>query len=635
VHLDFRQKGVSAGLVAMLGVTLWVLWPGINGPFLFDDFPNFENLNQLGCRFDRLSVGTYLAVFTGTPGRPLAALSFLLNDCSWPSDAMRGFKLTNLLLHLLTGIMVFGLGRALAHARGFARADWIALLAAAIWLLSPINVSAVFLTVQRMTILGGLFLFGAMWAYVCLLSKSTTVPRAIVSSTVLATGTLLAFLCKENGALAPLLALVLHATLLRPTLAALPPWPRRLLWMAPTIAVVLLAAVLTVQWPHIADFSSRPFTQAERLWTEGRILVTYLALIVIPQLSSSSLYNDNYPLSYGWLDPASTLLSWAAIVILLCVAFMLRRKQPVFAFMILWFFAGHILESTALSLELYFEHRNYVPLFGIAFAVSVAVLRLTGKLRRPALIGIGLWLLLAAGLSNLQSQVWGNWALLSTVWYAENAGSQRAQQQYADFLMRTGQAGLAREAVAQSAEGSTAPLDARLQLLLLDCSSGAPITPERIQSIREGLRRQHVTFGTSAILENLRSSVEADQCPQAIGRKQWLEFTRLALANPNGGGLQRHLHMERAYLFVNLGTLDPAIRELEKAWSLGREPRIAFYAAAILASAERFDEAREWAQRPLSHPGNRFKSWLSGNDTQARQLLHAIDRAERVQRKEL
>lgn len=633
MRFESRLGGVAAGLLILLCSTLWLLWPGIHGPFLFDDIPNFQNLGDLGCRFDRVSLGTYLSVFTGTPGRPLAALSFLLNDCAWPSEAMMSFKLTNLWLHLLNGVLVFGLARMLARLHDARHADWIALLAAALWLLSPIQVSAIFLTVQRMTLLAGTFAFAGLWTYAVLLPRATTGWRTLFAVAVLGVATLLAFLSKESGALLPLFALVLHATLLRPTLQSLPSGPRRQLWTASMAAVALLALALASQWSSITDFSGRPFTQYERVLTEGRVLLQYLGLIVAPRLSSSGLYNDDYVISHGWLDPVTTLLAWVLIAGLLVGSLLLRRRMPLFAFAVLWYFAGHAMESSVLSLELYFEHRNYVPLFGIAYATAVTVSRAQGKLALPARAGLALWLLLAAGVLHLQANVWGNWAALSTIWRAENPQSLRAQQQYGDFLYRNGERAAARAVFQQAFERGVAPLNSGLQLIHLDCMAGSFISDDRISAVSRRLRHDHVDGGTTALLTALRTSVELQECRRDFDASDWLDWTQRALDNPTGTGLQRQMRLERAYLFVHHSRLDAAMSELEHAWAYDHEPRIAFYGAALLASAGLFDDARAWAQRPLTQPGNRFKAWLTGTRDQAHRLIAAIDQGQREQSK--
>src|SRR5690606_20128580 len=98
---------------ALLVLTAIVLWSGVHGPFLFDDHPNLKNLTEINGHPTWRNIGVYLSLFPGTPGRPLATLSFLLNDVDWPSNPY-GFKVTNLLLHLLNGVLAFGLSRTIS-----------------------------------------------------------------------------------------------------------------------------------------------------------------------------------------------------------------------------------------------------------------------------------------------------------------------------------------------------------------------------------------------------------------------------------------------------------------------------------------------------------------------------------------
>ena len=47
-----------------------------------------------------------------------------------------------------------------------------------------------------------------------------------------------------------------------------------------------------------------------------------------------------------------------------------RKTQPVYSLAVFWFFAMHLLESTYLPLELYFEHRNYMAMIGPLIAIA-------------------------------------------------------------------------------------------------------------------------------------------------------------------------------------------------------------------------------------------------------------------------
>src|SRR5690606_35099989 len=104
---------IALGLAAALITTLLVSWPALNGPFLFDDIPNLEQLATLGGHLDWESLANFAAQYRSQPGRPLSMLSFVLNDSTWPTNPW-SFKYTNLMLHLFGGVLVFGFGRSLA-----------------------------------------------------------------------------------------------------------------------------------------------------------------------------------------------------------------------------------------------------------------------------------------------------------------------------------------------------------------------------------------------------------------------------------------------------------------------------------------------------------------------------------------
>src|SRR5690606_9814090 len=236
------------------------------------------------------------------------------------------------------------------------------------------------------------------------------------------------------------LAITALATIWRAQTTLLTPWARRLLWTGLLLPAAAVAHVLVQRVLHAPDghFTGRNFGLWERLMTEGRVLVDYLTLIVAPRLSSSSLYYDDYVISTGLLAPASTLPAVLLVLGLLAGGVWARRRYPLVAFAALWFLAGHLIESTVVALEIYFEHRNYVPLFGPAFAAATLAVNATGKLRKPAIAGLACWLALAAGLAHLQARTWGSEEKLATYWHIEHPTSLRAQQQYAQYLVKAG-----------------------------------------------------------------------------------------------------------------------------------------------------------------------------------------------------
>jgi tetratricopeptide (TPR) repeat protein len=155
------------------------------------------------------------------------------------------------------------------------------------------------------------------------------------------------------------------------------------------VVCLLVPGLLVMGWlfQHPEFFTNgyknREFTLDERLLTEARVLLFYLKMIVMPSINELGLYHDDIVLSKSLLDPPGTLLALLCLLALLTVAVVMIRKQPLFSLGILWFFCGHLLESTAIALEIAHEHRNYLADFGILLALCSlgAQVRLP-KLRR-------------------------------------------------------------------------------------------------------------------------------------------------------------------------------------------------------------------------------------------------------------
>ncbi len=95
--------------------------------------------------------------------------------------------------------------------------------------------------------------------------------------------------------------------------------------------------------------------------TEARIVCEYLSLLWLPHPYTAGLFNDAVTVSTGLLAPPSTLASIVFLAGLLAAAVALRRRYPALALGVLFYFAAQLLESTVVPLELYYEHRNYVP----------------------------------------------------------------------------------------------------------------------------------------------------------------------------------------------------------------------------------------------------------------------------------
>lgn len=353
-----------------------IYWPGLHGAFFFDDGPSIlwaPGVQLVDFSWDALRQA-WLSGGAGPSGRPISQLSFGLNYY-FSGFSSFAFKATNLAIHAACGAMVFGLVQRLIHATNPTAPRHQALLAsgavAAVWLFHPIQLLPVLHVVQRMTSLSALFLLAALWLHVA--ARETYGGRAGALRLLVAWVVLwpMSYLSKETGALFPAFAVAWELIIRRAAVGRLDVFARVLLGLGAVAALFVAVYVLSgqAQWLW-AGYALRPFSMAERVLTEGRVLWFYLGMMVLPRLSSFGLYHDDIALSTGWYTPWTTLAAAVGLIVLLCMAWYTRRRASLVTFGILWFFIGHALESTVLPLEIAHEHRNYLPLLGVLLAAA-------------------------------------------------------------------------------------------------------------------------------------------------------------------------------------------------------------------------------------------------------------------------
>ncbi len=397
--------------VTALAVGLLVYLPGLPGDFVFDDFSSIVSNPAVTAAHHDLAglLDAMLSAPIGGLLRPLSMLSLILNAQLFGLSPF-GFKLVNIFIHLACGGLLGFLAREvlLVHARSIGRpADtqriaWLSLAAAALWLVHPLNLTAVLYIVQRETSLSALFSAAAMLAYLIGRRRGIgTRNGAMLIWLTTPLCVLLGMLCKETAALVPVYLLVVEFTLLdfrdgagrrdRKVLAFF------VVFLAlPLIAALVLAAVRPGFF--FASYLGRDFTLYQRLLSECRVLLDYLRWLFIPDLRQLGLFHDDVAVSHGLLEPTTTLPAVLLLVALAAGALACRRRHPLFSFGVLWFLAGHLMESTILPLELVFEHRNYLPAFGPILACVAGIYALCEKRglgRLAKTLGIAVFTILA------------------------------------------------------------------------------------------------------------------------------------------------------------------------------------------------------------------------------------------------
>ena len=436
-----HARNPALGFVALLLLAVLVYASGLFGGFLFDDFPVLVNnpaLQALGTPTQNW-LAIALSSDSGVLRRPISLLSFGLNVAAFGMSPL-AFKLVNLGIHLLNGGVLYAIARRLAprllpaaaaHAASVAPA--VALLAAGLWLLHPLQVSSVLYVVQRMNLLATLFTLAGLLCYVDARERALRGEAALLGGFAgLGLFGVLAVFSKENGALIVLYAFVVEAIGYR--FAAPQPSQRRALggFFLATVALPLLALLLFFtthpHWLHDA-YTARAFTLGERLLTQARVVCDYLLWIGLPNPAWMGMFHDDIALSIGLLNPPSTAAAIVVLAALAAAAWRWRRSHPGIAFGIAWFLVGHAMESTILPLEMVFEHRNYLPMAGLLLGlIATLAPALRAHVPARAASGIGLAVLsVCASLTAVRAADWGDSQRLALADARHHPASSRSQ----------------------------------------------------------------------------------------------------------------------------------------------------------------------------------------------------------------
>lgn len=498
-------------LVPIMLSTVLAYWSGLHGPLILDDYP------QLGSFFNDKELGwstlyNELVSNSGRLGRPIAMLSFIGNYLLNGGNVF-AWKLTNLLIHLLSGFFVYlflDVLRKTVSIRWGKEYRYLAIVGAAIWMLHPLQVSSVLYLVQRMALLSSLFMLIGLWYYARTrlhqIQHGQGGQKLWLAIAVL---TLLAVLSKENGALLPLLILAVEFFVFRFqnfNVAG----PRAGLANRLVIGLPLLAGfgflILNFDQLVLAGYAGREFTLIERLLTEQRVLVMYLQQLFWPAPSSMYFFYENYPVSTSITEPISTLWSLVLILALLIVSWLFRKSRPLFAFGVWFYFLSMALESGIFPLELAFEHRNYLPLLGIVIAALDLLGGLVKQANKRLIVAIAIMVSLAV-LTNARAEVWSSKTSFYNHVYQLNPLSPRINSVLAEELTNQGKYTLAISLLEKVDDNG-----ALLQKLYIRCKRGDNLAGLNYAELAGEMHPPVDDYAVTGLIEIANQGLD-DVCP--------------------------------------------------------------------------------------------------------------------------
>lgn len=592
-----HSRTAMAWLLAIVLVAIAAYRPGLHGGFLFDDFANLPALGSTGAVDNWPTFWRYITSGTADPtGRPLTLLTFLLDAQNWPANPYP-FKRTSLILHLINGLLLYGLLAKLGALLNVETPRYraAALFGAAMWLLHPLLVSTTLYVVQREAMLPAtcvliglqLWLHGrTQWA------ANRRLAGLIWSLAGLGGFGLLGILAKGNGALLPIYALLIEFVLLTSrqpfgdgvTQRAYRAFQCIFIFL-PAIAICSYLIWTGIHGVLVGGPALRPWTYGQRMLTEPRVLMDYLALLWLPRPFSSGLFNDQYVAATGLWQPLTTLPAIMAVTTMIAAALWLHRSRPALALGILFYFAGQLLESTSIPLELYFEHRNYVPALLMFWPLGLWL----SDIRTLPLIKRSLMIVLPLGLglmTHARAEVWGDMREQALIWAKINPDSARAQTYAAQVEMQTGHP---QDAVRRLVNLlAMQPDQVQLAFNLIDarCMAGG-VSRGDIDAAKVAM--QNTSDGGMIFttwFDHVLPVALADECP-GLAVEDLLDMVSAGLHNPKLRTPARQQDLTYIRGQIELARLRPdaASNDFSYALDLQVRPNVALQGAATLGAA--------------------------------------------------
>lgn len=582
-------------------VAATILSFGITGSLYYDDFRPISNLVNVQ---DSVSALEYITTETSGPlGRPISMLTFALQANSWP-DNTEHFFIFNIVLHLLSGVLLY-----LLTLKVFALIDntkeyhWPALLVFTIWLFSPINISTYLIAIQRMAGLSGFFTLLGLLIYTAGLVRATNNNKNSFASQFmgLIVCTALATLSKENGMLLPVLALCIETFLYKRKDKYR---KLRLAYFYSALFIVLGYLVYYVVNSN-SLYLNRDFTAFERLLTQPFVILSYLKLTFLPDLFAYNPFHDNLKAFTIETITVSGIISVFVVLLAPFVTFKSRVRHPLISFAIAWFFAAHLLESSTVGLELYFEHRNYIAAIGPLIALAYYLDLASRRYKKLIVVGTVSYALLLIVITGYIVSVWGRPTLAAEAWFDKQLGSPRAAEHLALHYLENNRTMDAYFTLQAQVKACPSCLGSRVQYALVSCAvNDTTSMHENIAEVMKLAPIQKMIGSAPSALSSFSKQIESGNC---------LHMTHRELYDINSVLLEHQTEdinaSKRFALLINmhgladkLGLTADSISYLQQAYQLRYDFNLGNVIYNQLKEAGRFDEAYQFFTTSLCQP---------------------------------
>jgi tetratricopeptide (TPR) repeat protein len=409
----------------------------LNAPFQFDDTPNIVNnpiIKNLDYYITPAEAKSYkdFAEYPLLINRYIGSLTFALNYKINKLD-VTGYHVVNILIHLINSVLIYWFvhltfiilaSGAGGNNPGFRKhASTIAFFTSLLFVTHPIQTQAVTYIVQRFASLATMFYFFSIIMYIKFRSTSndsnSEVPgknisaRALVYYVVALFAAVLAMKTKEIAFTLPAMIALYEFLFFKGEIK------NRILYLVPFILTMLIIPATIIYIVGVGGgTATRLATDMPRLdylSTEFRVIITYIRLIFLPVAQN---LDYDYPLYHSLFGPEVFLSFLALLLICLTVIYFFWHYKKILPltrvifFGTAWFFATLSIESSIIPIkDVIFEHRMYLPSFGIFLGISALLVMIIERCRQKwvegtVFLAVILTALVFTGLTYSRNNVW-------------------------------------------------------------------------------------------------------------------------------------------------------------------------------------------------------------------------------------
>lgn len=438
-HVSLHNPVLHIMLIIILGLLAYS--NTFNVPFQFDDTINIVENHH---------IKTLSNFWPPSGSRWFGLLTFALNYKIGGLNVI-GYHVFNFAIHILNAILVyflviltlktpyfsppFNFPLAKGGDRGVAPFA-IALFSALIFITHPVQTQAVTYIVQRFTSLATFFYLLSLVMYIKwrLLSKQQTNRAAdqqgerknyctsallLYCSSIISA--ILAMKIKEIAFTLPIIIVLYEFMFFKEKII------KKLPYLFPLVVTILIIplSLINIDKPimdfkndvnHVTSASTPDLSRLDYLFTQFRVIVTYIRLLFLP--INQNLDYD-YPLYNFFLNPNVILSSLFLLAIFSLGVYLLYRSREnqslrLISFGIFWFFITISVESSIIPIiDVIFEHRVYLPSIGAFIALSTFIFITLNKLKnrwlkidKTALLILSAIIIVLSGATYARNIVW-------------------------------------------------------------------------------------------------------------------------------------------------------------------------------------------------------------------------------------